>query len=119
MPLITVCGLEELDRHRDRGVTHVLSILDPNWPEPESFWTYEPHHRMTLHFHDAIEPGPDLVLPKLEHVQEILSFGRSLERDSRREDTHLLVHCHARRLALHGIDGDFWWPRQIQNRTKT
>ena len=76
MSLVTVCGLEELDAHKARGVTHVLSILDPDWPEPESFWTYEPHYRMTLHFHDEIEPGPGLVLPQREHVQAILSFGR-------------------------------------------
>ena len=31
---LTVCGLDELDRHSGRGVTHVLSILDPEWPEP-------------------------------------------------------------------------------------
>jgi len=76
MSLVTVCGLDELDAHSARGVTHVLSILDPDRSEPESFWTYDPHHRTTLHFHDEIEPGPGLVLPQREHVQAILSFGR-------------------------------------------
>jgi predicted protein tyrosine phosphatase len=96
MSLITICGLEELDAHSACGVTHVLSILDPGRPEPESFWTYDPHHRTTLHFHDEIEPGPGLVLPQREHVRAILSFGRrSLSPDSQREEAHLLVHCHA------------------------
>ena len=43
--LLTICGLSELEHHSARGVTHVLSILDPDWPEPEAFWAYDPHHR--------------------------------------------------------------------------
>src|SRR5439155_24490663 len=31
---ITICGLDELACHCAGGVTHVLSILDPGWPEP-------------------------------------------------------------------------------------
>jgi predicted protein tyrosine phosphatase len=93
---LTICGLDELDYHSARGVTHVLSILDPEWPEPESFWAYDPHHRTTLHFHDVIEPGPNLVPPQRDHVEAILNFGRSLAADAaERRDTHLLVHCHA------------------------
>jgi predicted protein tyrosine phosphatase len=93
--ILTICGLEELGHHSARGVTHVLSILDPQWPEPEAFGTYDPHHRTTLHFHDAIEPGPDLILPEPEHVGTILDFGRLLAEDgTTREKAHLLVHCH-------------------------
>ena len=32
--LLTICGLDELASHSTQGVTHVLSILDPDWPEP-------------------------------------------------------------------------------------
>ncbi|SEC53202.1 Predicted protein tyrosine phosphatase [Rhizobiales bacterium GAS188] len=93
---LTICGLEELDAHSARSVTHVLSILDPGWPEPEAFFAYDPHHRTTLHFHDEIEPRPGVQLPKPEHVEQILAFGRSLQRDLvERPDAHLLVHCHA------------------------
>jgi predicted protein tyrosine phosphatase len=93
--LLTICGLEELDHHSARGVTHILSILDPEWPEPEAFSAYDPHHRTTLKFHDVIEPGPGLVLPKREHVEAILDFGRSMAADaSSRDNSHLLVHCH-------------------------
>jgi predicted protein tyrosine phosphatase len=95
LSLLTVCGLDELDYHSARGVTHVLSILDPNWPEPESFWAYDPHRRTTLHFHDTIQPGPDLLLPQTEHVEAILNFGLSLMADAERQPAHLLVHCHA------------------------
>ena len=93
--LLTICGIEELAHHSSRGVTHVLSLLDPEWPQPEVFSAYDPHHRTTLHFHDAIEAGPDLVLPKPEHVEAILDFGRLLAEDgTTREKAHLLVHCH-------------------------
>ena len=93
--ILTICGLEELGHHSARGVSHVLSILDPDWPEPEAFGAYDPHHRTTLHFHDVIEPGPDLVLPQPEHVEAILDFGRLLTAEAiAREQPHLLVHCH-------------------------
>jgi predicted protein tyrosine phosphatase len=93
--LLTICGLEELDHHSSRGVTHVLSILDPQWPEPSAFAAYDPHHRTTLHFHDVVEPGPDLVLPEREHVEAILEFGTGMATEaSLNRDPHLLVHCH-------------------------
>ena len=93
--LLTICGLEELASHSTRGVTHILSILDPDWPEPDAFRIYDPHHRTTLQFHDVIEPAPGLILPDLSHVEAILDFGRSLTREvAAGDDRHLLVHCH-------------------------
>ena len=93
--LLTICGLEELGHHSSRGVTHVLSILDPDWADPADFGTYDPHHRTTLRFHDVIEPGPGLIIPQTEHVEAILDFGRSLTTDSDGQGrAHLLVHCH-------------------------
>jgi predicted protein tyrosine phosphatase len=87
---LTVCGLDELDRHSGRGVTHVLSILDPGWPEPEAFSAFDPHRRATFHFHDAIEPAPDVILPEKRDVEAILAFGRGAGDDL----SHLLIHCH-------------------------
>ena len=89
--VLTICGLDELDYHSARGVSHVLSLLDPDWPEPMAFWAFDPHIRATLHFHDAIEPAPDIVLPQRADVETILAFGRDLGDDLR----HLLIHCHA------------------------
>ena len=88
---LTICGLDELDGHSARGVTHVLSILDPGWPEPEAFLAFDPHFRATFHFHDAIEPDPGIVLPEKADVAGILAFGREVGDDVR----HLLIHCHA------------------------
>ncbi len=88
---LTICGLDELDGHSARGVTHVLSILDPGWPEPAAFWAFEPHRRATVYFHDAIEPAPDIVLPRVADIEGILAFGRDMGDDL----GHLLIHCHA------------------------
>ena len=93
--LLTVCGLEELESHSARRVTHVLSILDPGWPEPEAFRAYDPHHRTRLDFHDAVEPGPGLILPAPEHVEAVLELGHALANGAGEPDrAHLLVHCH-------------------------
>jgi predicted protein tyrosine phosphatase len=94
--LLTICGLDDLVTHRDRAVTHVLSILDPAFPDPEAFETYDPHHRTVLRFHDAIEPFPGAILPQPDHVEAILAFGHDLQQGAaERGDGHLLIHCHA------------------------
>jgi predicted protein tyrosine phosphatase len=94
--LLTICGLEELGSHASRGVTHVLSILDPEWPDPTAFSTYDTHHRTVLRFHDVIEPGPGLILPDEGHVRSILAFGtEQFGGGGNAADPHLLVHCHA------------------------
>ena len=93
--LLTICGLEELEGHGSRRPTHVLSILDPGVPDPAAFEAYDPHHRVTLRFHDIIEPVPGMALPEPEHVRRILDFARDLEADAaERDEGHLLIHCH-------------------------
>lgn len=39
---VTICGIPELDEHCAAGVTHVLSILDPGWPDPAAFAQFGP-----------------------------------------------------------------------------
>jgi predicted protein tyrosine phosphatase len=89
---LTICGLEELGLHRRAGVSHVLSILDPDWPEPEEFGRWDAHHRLLLRFHDVIEDEPPWRAPEAEHVASMLVFGRQMAMD---QACHLLVHCHA------------------------
>jgi predicted protein tyrosine phosphatase len=96
--LLTICGLDELTEHSARAVTHVLSIVDPDYPDPDAFRIYDSHHRTILRFHDVIEPYEGFVPPEPGHVEAILAFGESLRRGAaEREDAmgHLLVHCHA------------------------
>jgi predicted protein tyrosine phosphatase len=93
MMRITICGLNELTQHGGAGVTHVLSILDPDWPEPEAFLAFDPHRRLELRFHDIIVPDPGAILPEPEHVARVLQFGREVIAAG--PTAHLLVHCHA------------------------
>jgi predicted protein tyrosine phosphatase len=89
---VTICGIDELGFHWEAGVTHVLSILDPGWPEPEALGAFDAHRRLELRFHDVIEAGPGWIAPERLDVEQLLSFGHDLT-ESR--GTHLLVHCHA------------------------
>ena len=89
---ITICGIDELQGHGALGATHVLSILDPEFPVPEAFGEYGEHDRLELRFHDIIDPTPGMILPGPEHVEAILAFGRNLDADPQ---ANLIVHCHA------------------------
>lgn len=90
---LTICGIPELGEHCAAGVTHVLSILDPDWPEPPAFAEFAPHRRLGLRFHDVIETNrPDRLAPSRADVERLLAFGREL---GEVEGIHLLVHCHA------------------------
>ena len=94
-PELTICGIEELPAQRDRKVTHVLSIVDPDLPELEAFTAYARHQRTTLRFHDIIVDAPGHVMPRPDHVEEILAFGADfLARQEADARSHLLVHCH-------------------------
>jgi len=91
---LTVCGIEELAGFCPAGASHVLSILDPEWPVPEAFGAFGEHKKLELRFHDIIEETPGQILPREEHVAAVLAFGRDLMGE-RQEQAHLLVHCHA------------------------
>ena len=91
---ITVCGLDELAGHCEARVSHVLSILDPEWPAPAVFESFGAHERLELRFHDVIEESPGAVMPSAAHVERLFAFGRALELE-RGAEPHLLVHCHA------------------------
>lgn len=92
---LTVCGIEELPAQSTRKVSHVLSLLDPDLPELQSFVAYEAHERTTLRFHDIITPQDGRVHPTEAHVAEILDFGAKLRESAiQRQEGHLLVHCH-------------------------
>ncbi len=93
--VLTVCGVDELPAQQTRGVTHVLSLLDPDWPEIEAFQGFGEHHRTALHFHDIIEPVDGKIPPTPADVAEILQFGADLAASSaERSEGHLLVHCY-------------------------
>jgi predicted protein tyrosine phosphatase len=89
---LTVCGIEELTGHCEAGVSHVLSILDPDWPVPEASGTFGEHAKLELRFHDVIEETAGTIPPSEADVRAVLAFGRDLESEAA---SRLLVHCHA------------------------
>src|SRR3546814_19324514 len=92
--VLTICGIEELPGHEAREVTHVLSLLDPGWPELDAFQGYGPHHRTTLHFNDIIEAVEGRIAPTPEDVAELLRFGADLPASTaQRAAGTPLVHC--------------------------
>ena len=91
---ISVCGIEELSGHCETGVSHVLSILDPEWPVPEAFGGFGEHAKLELRFHDVIEETPGRVAPERDDVEAILAFGRDLQGEPAAA-ARILVHCHA------------------------
>lgn len=97
---LTICGLDELSCQYVPGVTHVLSILDPGWPEPEPIRNFDLNRRLKLNFHDVIAPIAGWTAPERCDVELLLAFGRNLGEmtgDARLKasETHLLIHCHA------------------------
>jgi predicted protein tyrosine phosphatase len=92
---LSICGLTELGAFRDAKVTHVLSILDPGFPEPADFAQYGPHKRLTLRFDDVIDPRPGIIPPEPHHIAALLEFGKGLAGAIDDPLGHLLVHCHA------------------------
>jgi predicted protein tyrosine phosphatase len=93
---VTICGLDELGARGAEDFSHVLSILDPGWPEPAALRGFDVHRRLRLHFHDVIEPLPGSVAPQRWDVDLLLAFGRDLATaPGAAGDVHVLVHCHA------------------------
>jgi predicted protein tyrosine phosphatase len=89
-----ICGLDQLDLHSASRITHVLSILDPGFPDPDAFKAYGPHARTSLRFHDEIEPGLNRILPQANDIETILSLGRTMAEDLEKGGKpHMLVHC--------------------------
>lgn len=89
---LTICGIEELACRCEAGVTHVLSILDPGWPEPQPLSIFSVNRRLKLRFHDIIETQPGWTAPERWDVELLLAFARDVTVS---RETHLLIHCHA------------------------
>ncbi len=89
----TVCGIQELPDHALAGVTHLVSILDPDREPLTAFDDYGPHHRIDLRFDDIVIELPERMAPVDRHLERVLAFGQRLAAEAG-PDHHLLVHCH-------------------------
>lgn len=90
---LTICGLSELPTFTASGVTHVLSLLDPQAPEMTLFKSFGPIHRKEIRFDDIVSLENGYHAPEEHHVTGILEFGEELRRQGKKV-LHLLVHCH-------------------------
>ena len=90
---LTICGVDSLDRHTLKGVSHVLSILDPGNHRPHALSGFTADCRLELRFHDIVVVEDDGVPPDESHIEQILSFGRQVAAIG--HGAHLLIHCYA------------------------
>lgn len=89
---ITICGLAELCGHAEAGFTHVVSILDPVWPDPEEFDGWGAHRRVLWRFDDVVQVASGYQAPTRSDVQAILALGAELRGAAAAQ---VLIHCHA------------------------
>ncbi len=89
---LTICGLYELDLHAAAGVGCVVSILDPDFPDPVAFHHYPPHRRILYRFDDVVRDRAGVVAPAVANVHAILDLGREMASEP---VEHVLIHCHA------------------------
>ena len=90
---ITICGIPDLDSHREKGVTHALSIIDPDEPDPSAFKRYRNVRRLLIRCDDVVAPYAGFQPPSREDVQKLIEFGATLPDEA--HGGHLLIHCHA------------------------
>jgi len=97
MPLptrISICGIPEIAGFRGRGVTHVLSMIDPAAEEPPVVEHLSPAHWSLLRFHDVIGEYPGYQAPVVDNVRAVLDFGDRVLGDRPAGLGKILVHCH-------------------------
>lgn len=86
----TVSAIRQLDD--PSGHTHIVSMLDPEWPEPDQFDAWPMEHRIILRFHDEIVPRNERLMPEDQMVSALLAFGQGMEAHTAKE-ARLFIHC--------------------------
>ncbi len=87
----TISGLRNLDDFS--GHSHIISLIDPDLPDPEEFAHYDPENWKILKFYDEIAPFRDRQIPVQRTVDEILEFGEHIARQSGDGQSRLFIHC--------------------------
>jgi predicted protein tyrosine phosphatase len=72
-----------------RAPSHILTLLGPT-AEPPACHEAPRARRLHLLFNDIAEPADGLILPSMDHVDELIGFGRGWDRTA-----PFLVHCWA------------------------
>ena len=94
---LSICGKSEADGFAGRGVTHILSLEDPQTPKRTPAWFRGVHWQLQFHDVESAEEaqmlGGRAVTPR--QVQAILDCGQQCLKASATGPVHLLVHCGA------------------------
>ena len=94
---IFVCAKYEIDGFANMGLTHLLSLEDPQTPKATPAW-FKGNH-LQLQFHDVESPreaeAVRAQVPTHEHVVEILRMGERCLALPAEARVRLLVHCYA------------------------
>ncbi len=91
---VTICGIPDLPKFADVGVSHVLSLIDSDHPVPDALSTYGDVDHELLRFDDVVAEYPGFSACTLRDMERVLSFGERIRRAGDKA-THVLVHCHA------------------------
>ena len=86
----TISAIRNLDD--PTGHSHIVSMLDPEWPHPEQFEGWAQDRRVILRFHDEIAPRENRVLPDEAMVRALIAFGETMEAHDG-DDARLFIHC--------------------------
>ena len=89
---LTICGLNELAEVVPSGISHVISILDPDSPSPSELGNIDAANRIMFHFDDVTMSQEGRMAPGTTDITKLLDWGRGLLSS---DSPHLLVHCHA------------------------
>jgi predicted protein tyrosine phosphatase len=86
--MIYICSLESMERNvRELRPRHLVSVLqeDEQPPTPPEI-SRERHFRLEID--DITQPAPGLVVPQPDHIESLIHFLSSCDRDS-----SILFHC--------------------------
>jgi predicted protein tyrosine phosphatase len=86
---INICGVYDLESIKNAQADYVVSIMDPDTPEPESLAGFPSERILMLRFHDIIEETGNLTIPQESHMRQLLEFAPISK------NAALLVHCAA------------------------
>lgn len=89
---LSICGLDEIAEALKSGVTHVISILDPEYPYPQELLAISKRNRLILRFDDATFPQNGRVHPAYTDIERLIEWSKGLLNDT---GVKLLIHCHA------------------------
>ena len=88
---LSIAGIPEIEGFKTECVSHVISFLDPELPEPESLRELGTGWRITFRMHDIIAPEAGQEIPTREDIERLLEAGQQLLDE---DVEHLLIHCH-------------------------